>query len=99
MPIKTPTKWEIAKPLLEQDYLNGVVTDEMARAEVHGKRDEHKAVPIDNFGENWLRMKRATGRMKRDATRDAAALQHDRLVHPIDTSTIRFLHVKAKKIR
>ena len=31
---KEPTPWQIAKPLLEQDYLDNVITDEMPPREV-----------------------------------------------------------------
>ena len=84
MPIKFPTKWDIAKPLLERDYLLGNVTDTMRRAEVHGHRDEYKAVPINNFGNNWNRMKKKIKDLKRDSDRDQIAFDHDRKLHPVD---------------
>ena len=67
MPKKVLTAWEIAKPLLEQDYLAGDVTDDMPRGVVHSKRPEYKKVNINNFGNNWLRMKRSIGTMKQNA--------------------------------
>ena len=81
---KEPTKWEIAKPLLEKDYLDGVATDEMRRGVVHKLRPEYEAVPIGNFGQNWNRMKANIGAMKEHATRDKEALAHDRSLYPPD---------------
>ena len=81
---KPPTVWEIAKPLLEKDYLEGRVTDDMKRAFVHQLRDEFKVVPINRFGANWLRMKKTIGSMRQHATRDAVALEHDRQLYPVN---------------
>ena len=76
---KEPSKWDVAKPLLEKDHLEGIATDEMRRGEVHKLRPEYLAVPINNFGQNWNRMKANIGAMKEHAAGDKAALAHDRL--------------------
>lgn len=84
MPIKIATKWEIAKPILEKDYLEGRITDDMRRGFVHKMRKEFEEVPINNFGNNWLRMKKSIGAAKSHAVRDRLALIHDRNLYPID---------------
>ena len=84
MPKKVVTPWEIAKPLLEELYLAGEVTDDMPRGVVYLKRPEFQKVNINNFGNNWLRMKKSIGTLKRNAIRDRIALQGDRLLYPID---------------
>ena len=82
MPKKVLTPWDIAKPLLEDDYLNNVVNETMARQEVWSSRREFQAVPINNFGNNWLAMKRRIGALKSRAEDDAEALLHDRAHYP-----------------
>ena len=83
-PRRPPTAWEIAKPVLEKAHLAGDVTDEMTRGQVHKANRVFEKVPINNFGNNWLCMKRTIGTMKSHATRDKLALQHDRALYPID---------------
>ena len=80
---KEPTKWEIAKPILEKAYLDGEVTDDMKRSVVWGMKPEFKAVPINNFGTNWNLMKKNISSLKRRAAEDAADLKHDRDIFPI----------------
>lgn len=79
---KNQTKWEIAKPILRKDYLEGLVTTEMKRAEVHRMRPEYKAVPIDNFGTNWNKMKLSFLEFRVRARRDEQAFANDRQKHP-----------------
>ena len=79
-----PTAWEIAKPILERDYLEGRVTESMARKDVHAFRPEFQAVPINNFGNNWNRIKKSAQELKRRAVIDSAALFHDRILHPVE---------------
>ena len=64
--MKALTPWEIAKPLLEQDYINGKANDDMPPRQVVQLRAEYEAVPYKNFCINWLARKRAqeTGRGK-----------------------------------
>ena len=46
---KPPTPWEIAKPLLEKDYLSGEVTNDMHPRDVVKLRDEYTHVKYQNF--------------------------------------------------
>ena len=84
MPKKQLTAWEIAKPILEREFLAGNIKADWPRGRVHKFCDEFEAVPINNFGNNWNRMKASIGRLQSDADRDAAAFCHDMLLHPID---------------
>ena len=86
MPKKVLTAWEIAKPVLEQDYLAGRVKDWWPRGRVHKARKIFEAVPINNFGNNWNRMKAGTIRLKNVAKRDEEAMKVARTLHPIDYS-------------
>ena len=83
---KQPTKWEIAKPILEKMYLMGEITDSMRRGVVHKLRPEFEAVPINNFGNNWNRLKATVRELRRRAIIDDCSLFHDRILHPIDTT-------------
>lgn len=82
MPIKTLTPWDIAKPLLEEDYLKGEVTNEMTRMQVWLKRKEYQACKITNFGNNWNAMKKRVKAFKDRAKDDEKALAHDRALYP-----------------
>ena len=84
MPKKVLTKWEIAKPILEELYLAGDIQDDWPRKKVHSARPEFEAVPINNFGNNWNRMKKSIGTLKQQAKRDFEILQADKLLYPID---------------
>lgn len=72
-----PTPWEIAKPLLEMDYLSGEVTDEMFPRHVRELRTEYKNVPVVNFRTNFRAMKIRIGEHKNRSMRDFAAYLHD----------------------
>ena len=74
---KTPTVWEIAKPILEEDYLKGRVTDDMQPMYVHQLRDEYKAVKINNFRQNFKCMKDTIVHLKDRAEDEAELLQYD----------------------
>ena len=80
---RAPTKWQIAKPLLERDYLDGTVTDSMKRMQVWKSRPEYEACNINSFGTNFLLIKKKAKEMKRRAVIDAAALCYDRFLYPI----------------
>ena len=56
----------------------------MARKDVHAFRPEFQAVPINNFGNNWNRIKKSAQELKRRAVIDSAALFHDRILHPVE---------------
>ena len=68
---KPPTAWEVAKPILEKDYLEGRITDTMKRSQVHKMRPEYEKVNINNFGNNQNRLKKTIREFKSNATRDA----------------------------
>ena len=74
---KSPTPWEIAKPLLEQDYLEGRATADMQPREVIKLRDEYKKVKVENFRSNWKALKERIQAHKTRATEDADDLLHD----------------------
>ena len=82
--VKQLTPWEIAKPILEKLYLDGEITDDMARGSVWRLRQEFMACNINNFGNNWNRMKKSIGGLKKRANDDMIALAHDRILHPIN---------------
>ena len=65
-------------------HINGELTDNMRRGAVHKKRKEFEAVPINNFGANWIRLKHNIRTLKNSATRDKDALVHDRAMCPIN---------------
>ena len=46
---KKQTPWEIAKPILEKEYLAGRITDQMKPGHVHKLREEFTAVPINTL--------------------------------------------------
>jgi hypothetical protein len=74
---KPATPWEIAKPLLEKDYLEGRATADMQPREVIKLRDEYKKVKVENFRSNWKAMKERIQAHKTRATEDAHDFLHD----------------------
>eukprot|EP00980_Cylindrotheca_fusiformis_P020426 scaffold7476_cov68-Cylindrotheca_fusiformis.AAC.3 len=74
---KAPSAWDIAKPLLEKDYLEGVVTDDMLPRDVIQLREEYKAVKIQNFRSNWNAMKKRIAAHKERANVDESIYLHD----------------------
>lgn len=74
-----PTAWDIAKPLLEDDFLNGIARDDMWPRDVRAMRPEYEAVPVSNFNANWRALKtRITAHQER-AEEDEARFLHDTL--------------------
>ena len=85
-PTKEKTKWEIAKPLLEEDYIKGEITDDMKPLEVATKRDEYGDCSNEshqNFSANFLRLKKNINANKARALQDADMLQMDMGVHTL----------------
>jgi hypothetical protein len=76
-----PTAWDIAKPLLEKDYLDGVATDDMPPRDVVKLRDEYKAVKVGNFRSNWLAMKKRVTVNKGRADEDELMYLHDMTIY------------------
>jgi heme oxygenase len=75
--IKTPTPWDIAKPLLEKDYLEGRVTDHMQPRDVIKLREEYKQVKVENFRSNFNAMKKRIQMHKAQAIEDDEYFSHD----------------------
>lgn len=79
---KPLTAWEIAKPLLEADYLAGEITDDMPPSIVIKKRPEYEKVPSKNFGANWRAMKaRVAGHKQRALDDENMAISKDKPLH------------------
>ena len=74
---KKLSAWDIAKPLLEKDYLDGAINDEMPPRVVVTLRDEYKNIPINNFRSNFLEMKKRIWKHKGRQVRDSIAFVHD----------------------
>ena len=82
---KTP--WEIAKPLLEKDYLNGVVNDAMKPKDVWAMKKEFMDVKYENFRSNFWRMKKTIRLNKDRATEDEDRFCHDVAIYPLAKDT------------
>ena len=65
-----PTPWEIAKPLLERDYLDGTFSYSDPPRVVVLLRDEYQAVKYANFSSNLLAMKKRISEHKNRADVD-----------------------------
>jgi hypothetical protein len=48
---KKQNPWYIAKPLVQEDYVNGKITDDMDINTVHSTREKFKAVELGKFKE------------------------------------------------
>lgn len=81
--VKPLTPWEIAKPLLEQDYLAGEITDDMPPRFVVLKRDEFKEVKYENFTRNFNEMKKRIRKHKARSMRDNVAFTHDTSIYEL----------------
>ena len=79
---KKQTPWEIAKPILEKEYLAGRITDQMKPGHVHKLREEFTAVPINNFRNNFNKMKDVYRQYKARANIEERALRHDMELYP-----------------
>ena len=65
-------------------YASGEIDDDWPRGKVHKKRIEYERVDINNFGNNWNRMKKSIGGLKQLAARDLRILHSDKLLYPTD---------------
>lgn len=73
-----PTAWEIAKELLEKDYLAGELTDAMTTDEVIASRPTiYNKVPRTNFVSNWRLLKIRIKGHKERAKKDDERYEHD----------------------
>ena len=81
----TKVAWKIAKPILEQDCLEGRATDDTQpreaaialRPEICGK------VKVTNFATNWRAMKERFGRDRKRSEEDEALFLHDMTIHTL----------------
>lgn len=79
-----PTAWEIAKPLLEEDFKSGVATPDMKidqvielRKTIYGK------VPKSNFATNWRALKKRINDDDDAAKRDREDYDHDVAIYTL----------------
>jgi hypothetical protein len=80
---KEPTAWEIAKPILTNDILEGKVNARMCYKEIQKSKTVYQAVPEARFKENLKNLRSRIRFDKMRAARDvAAALRCDNVVLP-----------------
>ena len=82
---KKQSPWDIAKPFLERDILEGKVTSIMFPRQVKALRQEYQAVG-DGFGQNYRNLQKKIVGLKNRASADNQALQHDRIIFPVSSS-------------
>ena len=88
---KPPTPWEIAKPIAEQLYLDGTITNSMSvRNDVWPMRPEFMAVKYNNFYNNFRRIKNTITANKQRAVIDEAGFRHDISIYPLARDTAGF---------
>lgn len=79
-----PSAWEIAKPLLEQDYLSGTATAEMTTEEVIALRPTiYGKVPRANFVNNWRALKKRVDEDKERAKKNRERYDHDVAIYTL----------------
>jgi len=69
---RTPSPWEIAKPILLKDYENGLYPDKMPVRQVWASKAVFKNVAYDQFYNNFGYMKKAAKKKINKAAWDAA---------------------------
>jgi hypothetical protein len=81
---KGPTPWDIAKPLLEAEYISGEITDEMEPWEVYLSKDEYMAVEkYENFRSNFACLKNTIRKHWNRSVDDDEGLQRDMIIHKL----------------
>ena len=84
---KPPTPWEIAKPLLEKDYVAGRITDDMKPKWVwENTRVEYRAVKYVNFRNNFRHLKNTIVELKARADDELELLHYDLGVYDLADS-------------
>ena len=78
-----PTPWELAKPILEKDYLEGTITNLMKPKDVWSMRSEFGKVKYENFRSNFSRMKKTIKAHKERANNDEAGYLHDVMIYTL----------------
>ena len=71
-----PTPWEVAKPLLIQDIIDGEITDDMFPRVAKLKRIEYTKVG-KNWGNNYRALQASVRKNKNRALRDEAVFNND----------------------
>ena len=87
MPTKKSTPWDIAKPILYNDYHEGRVTGSMKPKDVWDMREEFKAVEYKNFRTNFATMKRRIRENKGRSDIDEAGFLRDMSIYTLAKDT------------
>ena len=87
-----PTPWELAKPILEKDYLEGTITESMKPKDVWLMRSEFGSVKYENFRSNLSRMKKTIKAHKERANNDEAGYLHDVAIYTLAKETPGYWH-------
>jgi hypothetical protein len=84
-----PVKWEKsrAKALLRQAIVDGKVTRAMKRRQVYEMEPEYQEYEFKNFSRNCGTLLNEYEKNYTRANADAAALVHDRTIHPVGPET------------
>lgn len=78
------TAWEVAKPLLEEDYLGNRATADMLLDQVIGLRPGiYDKVPRKNFYTNWKNLKENIEANKARARKDQERYNHDIAIYTL----------------
>jgi hypothetical protein len=80
---KKPNYWLIAKPLVHDDYKNGIITDDMDLKDVHKMKDEYKVVDEDRFVDNVSRLIKRIKKDKGLRDVDYAGYLHDMKIYKL----------------
>ena len=71
------TPWELAKGTLRREYLDGIVTDDMAPKDVWASKQLYRDVPYHRFRDNFRKMKNRIVEHRGRAEEEAELLQGD----------------------
>ena len=82
-----PTPWELAKPILENCYLEGTINDLMKPKDVWMMRSEFRKVKYENFRSNFSRMKKTIRAHKDRASQDEVRYVHDIAIYTLAKDT------------
>ena len=84
---KPPTPWEIAKPILKKDYLDGTITNSMKPSAVYRMREEFTNVPYANFRNNFRTLKNGIKDHTQRAKIDQTGFLHDIAIYSLAKDT------------
>jgi hypothetical protein len=80
---KLTAPWDIAKPILRKQYIEGKITDEMKPKEVWAMQPEFMEVKYENFRSNFARLKKSIKEHKTRADDDEAGYLHDMEIYTL----------------